>query len=627
MEKKPFQAESQRLMSMMINSIYTHKEVFLRELISNASDALDKLFIREISENRNGIQRENLEITIERDLTQRILTISDNGCGMTEQEMADNLGIIAKSGTLEFKNEQTTPAQVIGQFGVGFYSAFMVSKKVQVISKAFGQEQSFCWESEGEDGFTLEPSQKESHGTKVILFLRDDSEDENFSEYLEEYTLQRLVKKYSDYIRYPIRMEVEEFTAVEDAESKTNLIWKTLNSMVPVWRLPKEELDEKANQFYKDKFFDFKDPLHKISIRIEGVVSYHALLYVPSEAPYGYYTKNFEKGLQLYSNDVLIMENCPDLLPDYFAFVRGVVDSADFSLNISRETLQHDRQLKLIAKNVEKRIRSELIKMLAEQRELYETFWKAFGLQIKYGIYAEFGMHKEDLKDLVLFHSLQQNKLVTLKEYLSSMPEGQKEIYYATGENLTKISLLPQSERIRDKGFDVLCMTDEVDEFAIKVLREYEGKVLRSVTDAKMDIMDEDEKEALEILNKENQSLLHDMTQALENRIKAVRLSTRLKNNPLCLVSEGEISLEMERVLSAMPNQERAVKAERILEVNPHHKVFETLQNLAGQPDKLKQYTKLLYDQALLMSGFSVEDPVAFSNAIIEFMTKTSDDR
>lgn len=628
MEKRPFQAESQRLMSMMINSIYTHKEVFLRELISNASDALDKLFIREISENRNGIQREDLEIVIQRDLEKRILTISDNGCGMTEQEMADNLGTIAKSGTLEFKNEQTTPAQVIGQFGVGFYSAFMVSKKVQVISKAFGQEQSFCWESEGEDGFTLTPTPKDGHGTKVILYLRDDSEEEQISEYLEEYTIQRLVKKYSDYIRYPIRMQVEEYTDEnENSEEKTKLVWKTLNSMVPVWRLPKEELDEKANQFYKDKFFDYKDPLHKISIRIEGAVSYNALLFIPSEAPYGYYTKNYEKGLQLYSNDVLIMETCPELLPDYFAFVRGVVDSADFSLNISRETLQHDRQLQLIAKNVEKRIRSELMKMLEEQRELYQTFWKAFGLQIKYGMYAEYGMHKEDLKDLVLFHSLQQSKLISLKEYVAAMPAEQKEIYYATGENQTKISLLPQSERIREKGYDVICMTDEVDEFAIKILREYEGKSFRSVTDAKMDIMDDDEKEVLELLNKENQSLLHDMTKALENRIKAVRLSTRLKNNPLCLVSEGEISLEMEKVLNAMPQQDRSIKAERILEVNPHHPVFETLQGLAGQPEKLKQYTKLLYDQALLMAGFTVDDPVAFSNAIIEFMTTTSKEK
>ena len=628
MEKRPFKAESQRLMSMMINSIYTHKEVFLRELISNASDALDKLFIREISENRTGIQREDLEIVIERNEDQRTLTISDNGCGMTEQEMAENLGVIAKSGTLEFKNEQMTPAQMIGQFGVGFYSAFMVSKKVQVISKAFGQSESFCWESEGEDGFTLVPSSKEKHGTQVILYLREDTEDEKYSEYLEEYTIRRLIKKYSDYIRYPIRMEVDEFSPDKDnEEGETKLIWKTLNSMVPVWRLPKEELDEKANQFYKDRFFDYKDPLHKISIRIEGAVSYNALLFIPSEAPYGYYTKNYEKGLQLYSNDVLIMETCPELLPDHFAFVRGVVDSADFSLNISREMLQHDRQLQLIAKNVEKRIRSELAKLQEEQRDLYESFWKAFGLQIKYGMYADFGMHKDDLKDFVLFHSLQQQKLITFKEYCSSMPTEQKEIYYATGNNLTKIALLPQSERILDKGFDVLCMTDEVDEFAIKVLREYEGKAFRSITDAKLDIMDDDEKEALEILNKENQSLLHDMTQALDNRIKAVRLSTRLKNNPLCLVSEGEISLEMERVLNAMPNQERAMKAERILEVNPHHKVFETLQNLAGQPDELKRYSKLLYDQALLMAGFSVEDPVAFSNAIIEFMTKTSEER
>ncbi len=624
MGKRPFQTESKKLMNLMINSIYTHKEVFLRELISNASDALDKLFIRELNENRSGIQREDLRIYLEVDEKARTLAIHDNGCGMNESEMAEHLGTIAKSGTLDFKNAQASPVQVIGQFGVGFYSAFMVSKRVRVISKAYGQDQAFCWESEGEEGFTLEPCEKEGWGTTVTLFLREDQEEENYSEYLEEYTLRRLIKKYSDYIRYPIQLEVDEYDT-ESAEEETpskNRVWKTLNSMVPVWRLPKEELEEKATQFYQDKFSDYKEPLHKIAYQVEGAISYHALLYIPSETPYGYYTKNFEKGLQLYCNDVLIMENCPDLLPDHFAFVRGIVDSADFSLNISREMLQQNRQLQLIAKNIEKRIRTELAKILVDQREVYEKFWKAFGLQIKYGVYADFGMHKEDLKDLLLFHSLQQDRKITLNEYFSSMPEDQKEIYYATGESVQKIAALPQSETVRERGFDILAMTDEVDEFALKVLREYEKKPFRSVADAKLDIMDADQKEAMESLNRENQSLLYDMTQALGQHVKAVRLSTRLKNNPLCLVSEGEISLEMEKVLNAMPNRESEVKAERILEVNPHHKVFETLQELAGQPEQLKKYTKLLYDQALLMAGFTLEDPVAFSNSVIEFMTK-----
>ena len=428
-----------------------------------------------------------------------------------------------------------------------------------------------------------------------------------------------MVKKYSDYIRYPIIMEVEDFSAEEEEEVKTKE--ETLNSMVPVWRLSKEEQDEKANQFYKDKFFDFNDPLTKISVSIEGMVSYRALLFIPAQIPYGYYTKNFEKGLQLYSNDVLIMETCPDLLPDHFAFVRGVVDSADFSLNISREMLQHDRQLKLIAKNLERRIRNELTKMLTDDRETYEKFWSAFGLQLKYGVYQDFGMHKEDLQDLLMFHSLEKGKNITLKEYIEAMPQDQKEIYYATGETHLKTSKMPQTEMVRAKGFDILSLSEEIDEFALKILREYDEKPFRSVSDAQLDVMSPEEKKELEDFNAENQSLLYDMTETLKSQIKAVRLSTRLKDNPVCLVSEGEISLEMERVLEAMPDSRGQVKAERILEINPHHPIFTTLQSLAGKPQELKKYTELLYDQALLMAGFSLDDPTDFSNRIIEFMT------
>lgn len=619
MQKKEFQTESKKLLNLMINSIYTHKEVFLRELISNASDALDKLFIREIGRDRSGISRENLKIQIEVDQENRKLKVSDNGCGMSEAEMDEHLGVIAKSGTLDFKNTAESAVEVIGQFGVGFYSAFMVSDKVQVISKAYGSDQAFCWESEGEDGYTIAPCQKEDHGTDVILYLREDSDEEDYSQYLEEYTIRNMVKKYSDYIRYPIIMEVEDFSAEEEEEVKTKE--ETLNSMVPVWRLSKEEQDEKANQFYKDKFFDFNDPLTKISVSIEGMVSYRALLFIPAQIPYGYYTKNFEKGLQLYSNDVLIMETCPDLLPDHFAFVRGVVDSADFSLNISREMLQHDRQLKLIAKNLERRIRNELTKMLTDDRETYEKFWSAFGLQLKYGVYQDFGMHKEDLQDLLMFHSLEKGKNITLKEYIEAMPQDQKEIYYATGETHLKTSKMPQTEMVRAKGFDILSLSEEIDEFALKILREYDEKPFRSVSDAQLDVMSPEEKKELEDFNAENQSLLYDMTETLKSQIKAVRLSTRLKDNPVCLVSEGEISLEMERVLEAMPDSRGQVKAERILEINPHHPIFTTLQSLAGKPQELKKYTELLYDQALLMAGFSLDDPTDFSNRIIEFMT------
>ncbi|NLN83447.1 MAG: molecular chaperone HtpG [Firmicutes bacterium] len=619
LQKKEFQTESKKLLNLMINSIYTHKEVFLRELISNASDALDKLFIREIGKDRSGISRENLKIQIEVDQENRKLKVSDNGCGMSEAEMDEHLGVIAKSGTLDFKNTAESAVEVIGQFGVGFYSAFMVSDKVQVISKAYGSDQAFCWESEGEDGYTIAPCQKEGHGTDVILYLREDSDEEDYSQYLEEYTIRNMVKKYSDYIRYPIIMEVEDYSAEEGEEVKTKE--ETLNSMVPVWRLSKEEQDEKANQFYKDKFFDFNDPLTKISVSIEGMVSYRALLFIPAQIPYGYYTKNFEKGLQLYSNDVLIMETCPDLLPDHFAFVRGVVDSADFSLNISREMLQHDRQLKLIAKNLERRIRNELTKMLTDDRETYEKFWSAFGLQLKYGVYQDFGMHKEDLQDLLMFHSLEKGKNITLKEYIEAMPEEQKEIYYATGETHLKSSKMPQTEMVRAKGFDILSLSEEIDEFALKILREYDEKPFRSVSDAQLDVMSPEEKKELEDFNAENQSLLYDMTETLKSQIKAVRLSTRLKDNPVCLVSEGEISLEMERVLEAMPDSRGQVKAERILEINPHHPIFTTLQSLAGKPQELKKYTELLYDQALLMAGFSLDDPTDFSNRIIEFMT------
>ena len=631
MKTKQFKAESKRLLDMMIHSIYTHKEIFLRELISNASDAMDKLYFRSLTDEKVGMNREDFAIDLKIDKDARTLTITDNGIGMTQEELEKNLGTIANSGSLKFKNENKLEddVDIIGQFGVGFYSAFMVAKRVTVRSKAYGSDQAYQWQSEGVDGYTIEPCDKETVGTEILLEIKDDTEDENYSEFLEQYRIQGLVKKYSDYIRYPIRMDMtksrrkETENADKDAapEYEEYVENETLNSMVPLWRKNKSELtDADYNAFYKEKFFDYNEPLLHIHTKSEGTATFNALLYIPSKAPYDYYTKEYEKGLQLYSSGVMIMEKCADLLPDYFSFVKGLVDSEDLSLNISRELLQHDRQLKIIAKALEKSIRNELTKLLKNDRAAYEKFFEAFGLQLKFGVYNGYGMNKDALKDLLLFYSSSEKKPVTLAEYVSRMKEDQTCIYYATGENIARIDHLPQTELVKDKGFEILYLTENVDEFAIKMLMNYEGKEFKSVSAGDLDLETEEEKKEIEEKSKEHADLFNDMQKALEGKVKSVRLSQRLKSHPVCLTSEGALSLEMEKVLNAMPTDQK-VQADRVLEINPEHPIFAKLVQLQKEnPNKLKAYAKLLYDQALLIEGMSIEDPVAFSNQICELM-------
>ena len=631
MKTKQFKAESKRLLDMMIHSIYTHKEIFLRELISNASDAMDKLYFRSLTDEKVAMNREDFAIDLKIDKDARTLTITDNGIGMTQEELEKNLGTIANSGSLKFKNENKLEddVDIIGQFGVGFYSAFMVAKRVTVRSKAYGSDEAYQWQSEGVDGYTIEPCDKETVGTEIILEIKDDAEDETYSEFLEQYRIQGLVKKYSDYIRYPIRMDMtksrrkETENADKDAapEYEEYVENETLNSMVPLWRKNKSELtDADYNAFYKEKFFDYNEPLLHIHTKSEGTATFNALLYIPSKAPYDYYTKEYEKGLQLYSSGVMIMEKCADLLPDYFSFVKGLVDSEDLSLNISRELLQHDRQLKIIAKALEKSIRNELTKLLKNDRAAYEKFFEAFGLQLKFGVYNGYGMNKNALKDLLLFYSSSEKKPVTLAEYVSRMKEDQTCIYYATGENIARIDHLPQTELVKDKGFEILYLTENVDEFAIKMLMNYEGKEFKSVSAGDLELETEEEKKEIEEKSKEHADLFNDMQKALEGKVKSVRLSQRLKSHPVCLTSEGALSLEMEKVLNAMPTDQK-VQADRVLEINPEHPIFAKLVQLQKEnPDKLKAYAKLLYDQALLIEGMSIEDPVAFSNQICELM-------
>lgn len=629
METKAFQAESKRLLEMMIHSIYTHKEIFLRELISNASDAIDKLYFLSLTDDKVGMTKDDFAITLHLDKDARTLTIADNGIGMTKEDLEQNLGVIANSGSLKFKSEHTLDedTNIIGQFGVGFYSAFMVAKKVTVRSKAYGSDQAYEWESEGVDGYTISECDKESVGTEIILAILDDSEEEKYSEFLEQYRIQGLIKKYSDYIRFPIRMEMQKSRQKADTpegaepeyEDYTEI--ETLNSMVPIWRKNKSELkDEDYNQFYQEKFYDYTAPLLHIHSKTEGTATYNSLLYIPAKAPYDYYTKEYEKGLQLYSNGVLIMEKCADLLPDHFSFVKGLVDSEDLSLNISRELLQHDRQLKLIAKSLEKSIKNELTKLLKNDREKYEEFFKSFGMQLKFGVYNGYGANKELLQDLLLFHSSTEQKLVTLSEYVSRMREDQKYIYYASGESVARIDHLPQTELVKDKGYEILYLTENVDEFAIKMLMKYEEKEFKSVSAGDLDLETEAEKEEIKAKTEENKDLFASMQKALGDKVKAVRLSQRLKSHPVCLTSDGDLSLEMEKVLNAMPTNEK-VKAERVLELNAEHPVFRKLTELAkDNPDKLEAYSKLLYNQALLIEGMPVEDPVAFSNAICDLM-------
>ncbi len=625
MEKKDFKAESKRLMELMINSIYTHKEIFLREIISNASDALDKLHFISLTDEK-AQQLPELYISITADKESRTLTVSDNGIGMNKEELEDNLGTIAKSGSLQFKNElsEDEKTDIIGQFGVGFYSAFMVADEVTVISRKYDSDKAYVWKSEGADGYTIDETQKDSCGTDIIMHLRADSEDEDYCQYLESYKIQSLVKKYSDYISYPIKMEVESSvnTANEGEEPKYEQVKeiKTLNSMVPIWRRSKNEVtQEEYNNFYKDKFMDMSDPLLTISVSAEGAVSYKALMFVPSELPYGYYTKESEKGLQLYSNGVMIMDKCEQLLPDYFRFVKGVVDSQDLSLNISRELLQHDRQLKIIAKNIEKKIKTELSKLLKNSPEKYEKFWKAFGLQIKYGIASSYGMNKDVLQDLLVFRSSGVDGYTTLADYVSRMPEAQKYIYYACGDTDERIKALPQTELCKEKGYEFLYFTDEIDEFVAKTLINYEGKTILSIASDMAELQSDEEKAKTEKQAEENKELLDFVTDTLGGKIKKAVISKNLKSHPVCLSAEGAVSIEMEKYFVQIPGSEPKPKADKVLELNAEHGAFEALKNaFASDKPKAERLAKILYSQAALIAGLQIDNPVEYCDLVCE---------
>ena len=627
MRTKQFKSESKKLMDMMINSIYTHKEIFLRELISNASDALDKLYFKSLTDNSVGIAADDFVIRIELDKDARTLKVIDNGCGMTEEELDTNLGTIAKSGSFNFKNdnEKVDDVDIIGQFGVGFYSAFMVSDEVTVESKAFGADSAFRWKSKGADGYTVEPCEKADVGTVVTLKIRESTEGENYDEFLDQYRISALVRKYSDYIRHPIKMKFTTKKPVEGKEGEFEDVVedRTLNSMVPIWKKDKKDIKpEEYNSFYKEKFFDFTDPLRVIHTKTEGQATFNALLFIPEKPPFDYYTKEFEKGLQLYSRGVLIMDKCADLLPDYFSFVKGIIDSEDLSLNISREMLQHDAQLKLIAKTVEKKIKSELEKMLKTERETYEKFFSSFGVQLKFGAYDAYGANKENLKDLLLFTSSRENKYVTLKEYTERMPESQTAIYYACGESREKIDVLPQTDTVKSKGYELLYLTDNVDEFALKMLGEYDGKKFVNICDNDFDLGTDDEKKELTEKNEAAKDMLAEMKKTLEGKVSDVRLTGKLQTHPVCLTSEGGISLEMEKVLNSMPGaKENAVKATLVLEINADHPVTEKLRDLfQSDKEKFGKYTKLLYDEACLISGKSLDNALEHSNLVCELM-------
>lgn len=627
MQKKKFKTESQKLLDMMINSIYTHKEIFLRELISNASDAIDKLYYRSLTDDSVKLKREDYKITIEADKDGRNLIISDNGCGMTKDELENNLGTIAKSGSFDFKKENSdkTDVDIIGQFGVGFYSAFMVSDKITVVSKAYGSDEAWKWESEGVDGYTIEPCEKEEAGTTITMHLKEDTEDEKYSDYLDEYTIRRLVKKYSDYIRYPIKMDVETEKLKEGTKDEYEKVieTETLNSMIPLWKKNQSEVtDEEYANFYRDKFYDYEAPAKVITQKSEGLSTFEALLFIPEHAPFDYYTKNFEKGLELYSSGVLITEKCKELLPDYFGFVRGIVDSADLTLNISRETLQHDRQLKVIAKAIEKKIRTELAKMLEEDREKYEKFWAAFGLQLKYGLYEGYGANKENLKDLVLFTSSKDKKLATLKEYVSRAKEDQKSIYYACAETVDKALMLPQVEAVISKGYEVLCLTDDVDEFAFRMMHDYDGKEFKNVCTDKLDIATEEENKELKEENENSKEMLDFMKESIGDKIFAVRFTNTLGDHPVSLSSEGEVSVEMEKVLSKMPGSEgMSPKAQTVMEINKSHPIAAKLKELyETDKDKLAKYSKILYAQARLINGLALDNPSELSSLVCDLM-------
>ncbi|WJM58194.1 molecular chaperone HtpG [Bacillus amyloliquefaciens] len=625
MRKKKFKAESKRLLDMMINSIYTQKEIFLRELISNASDAIDKIYYKALTDDSLTFDQDNYYIKVTADKEARTLTVTDTGIGMTKDELEQHLGTIAKSGSLAFKEENDAKDghDIIGQFGVGFYAAFMVADKVTVKSKALGSDEAYVWESEGAAGYTVAPCDKETVGTEITLKIKENTEDESYDEFLENYRIKAIVKKYSDFIRYPIKMEETVNKPKEGSENEFEEVQEeqTVNSMVPIWRKNKSELtDEDYEVFYAEKHYGFDKPLTHVHISVDGAVRYNSILFIPENMPFDYYTKEFEKGLELYSNGVLIMNKCADLLPDHFSFVKGMVDSEDLSLNISREMLQHDRQLKLIAKNINKKIKAELKSLLKNKREKYESFYESFGRQLKFGVYNDFGANKDVLKDLLLFYSSKEKKLVTLDEYVSRMPEDQKYIYYASGDSYERIEKLPQTEMVADKGYEILYFMEDIDEFAIKMLTSYEEKEFKSVSSADLGIdADEDEKQT-EAEENEYKDLFESMKEILADKVKNVRASKRLKSHPVCFATDGEVTIEMEKVLNAMPDSQQ-VKAEKVLEINPNHEVFETLKNAHGQDrEKLALYTNLLYNQALLIEGLPIHDPVEFTNDICKVM-------
>lgn len=624
---KQFKAESKRLLDLMINSIYTNKEIFLRELLSNASDAIDKLYYQSLTDKSIKVNKKDLCIKIEIDKENRLLKIIDTGIGMNKEELENNLGMIAKSGSLQFKeeNEKKKDVNIIGQFGVGFYSSFMVSDDVTVISKKYNEEDAYKWESTGAEGYTITKDEKDTYGTTIILKIKSDNEEYNYSDFLDTYTIESLVKKYSDYIRYPIKMNVTRRELKKDSKDEYEDVTKeeTLNSMIPLWKKDKNKItEEEYNNFYQSKFYDYENPIKVIHTSVEGMTSYKAILFLPAHAPFDYYSKEYEKGLALYSNGVLIMDKCSDLLPDYFGFVKGVVDSDDLSLNISREILQQDRQLKLIASNIEKKIKSELESMLKDERDKYEKFFKEFGMQLKLGVYNDYGMHKDELKDLLLFYSSKDEKYITLKEYVSSMKDDEENIYYACGETIDKINMLPQVEKVKDKGYNILYLTEYVDEFAIKSLMEYDGKKFVNVSEENLDLDTEEEKKEIKKINDENKEMLNSMKEIIGSDISDVRFTHRLKNHPVCLVSEGPVSIEMQKVLNAMPT-DQSINAKIILEINSSHKIADKLKELyKSDKERFNEYTKILYSQSRLIEGLSIENPTEISNLICDLLSK-----
>ena len=626
MAKKAFKSESKRLLDLMINSIYTNKDIFLRELISNSSDALDKLYYRSLTDKKVKVKKDKLEINISFDKDNRTLTISDNGCGMTKEELESNLGTIAKSGSLNFKENMTKDEKVdiIGQFGVGFYSAFMVSDKITVTSKSVDDDKAYVWESEGVDGYTITEGKKKEIGTEIILKIKEDTDEYEYSKYLDEYELKQLVKKYSDYIAFPIKMECthHELVDEEKKEYKDTKEIETLNSMVPIWKKNKNEVkDEDYDNFYMDKFSDYDKPLKVISSSVEGMISYKSLLFIPSHAPYDFYTQEYEKGLALYSNGVMIMEKCGDLLPDYFSFVKGVVDSEDLSLNISREILQESQAVKLIAKNIESKIRKELESMMKDDREEYISFFKTFGVQLKYGVYNNYGADKDKLKDLVMFYSAKHEKLISISEYVSEMKDGQDTIYYASGSSVDKINSLPQVEQVRDKDYDILYLTEYVDEFCVTAIQEYDSKKFKNVTDEGLDLETDEEKEATKKANEDNSDLLKDMCEKL-SEVSEVRFSNKLKTHPVCLTTKGDVSIEMQKVFDAMPN-DMGIKAETVLEINEKHPISDKLKKLYKKDkDEFDKYTKILYSEARMIAGLPIDNPTEISKLICEVISK-----